>query len=344
MKSEHRKILDTLIQSVPLPRSSNLESRFLEDLILRFDEDPKLAKRAMSKLIAGHGAQLFPLACEILDSGAASAAHEYLRSLLVESELVVGSLADPALYSKETATGLAKLWMEVEPLLDLKLLKLLFRDDAAVECPVDVLQARRVLDILSALAVGPHIVPLLLKLQRSEDASLRSKAILLFARASRNTRWAARRMADQDSRVRASVVEGLWDVDARDVLWAAAADAHHRVAANALVGLYHLDGLVVADRLAAMAASPEPMVRSAAGFAMGETRDPYFAPLLTSMIKDENTKVRGMALRSLIKIRKRAADTPAATPAPPEQPAAEAPTPAPPPVKTENWNILQVNR
>lgn len=344
MKSEHRKILDTVIQSVPLPRCSNLESRFLEDLILRFDEDKTLAKRAMNKLMSGHGAQLFAVACEILDSGSTSAGHEYLRNLLIQGELVIGSLADPALYSKETATQLARLWTEVEPLLDLKLLKLLFRDDAAVECPVDVLQARRVLDILSALPVSPHIVPLLLKLQRSEDASLRSKAILLFARASRNTRWAARRMADEDSRVRASVVEGLWDVDARDVLWAAAADGHHRVAANALVGLYHLDGLVVADRLAAMAASPEPLVRSAAAFAMGETRDPYFAPLLTSMIKDENIKARGMALRSLIKIRKRAADQPAALPAPQQQPVAEAPTPAPPPVKKENWNIIQVNR
>jgi hypothetical protein len=165
-------------------------------------------------------------------------------------------------------------------------------------------RARRVLNIIPELPLSPRIMPLLLKVQRFADANLRSKSILLFCRASRKARLAERWLADDDPRVRANVVEGLWTVDARRVLWAAAADAHHRVAANALIGLYYLEGLSVAGRLAAMAGNSDPVVRSAAVFAMGKTEDAYFTPLLSALARDENTRVRGIALRALVWIRK----------------------------------------
>jgi hypothetical protein len=114
MQSDQREILTAVVQHVPLPSIQDPEQRFLEELIQRFDEDPKVAKRAMRKLMTNCGTQLFASACGILRSGSTLPAHEHLRTLLVETGLVVTALADPALFSTDSAVRISKLWSRVD--------------------------------------------------------------------------------------------------------------------------------------------------------------------------------------------------------------------------------------
>jgi hypothetical protein len=121
------------------------------------------------------------------------------------------------------------------------------------------------------------------------------------------------RLADEDPDVRASAVEGLWGTDtpgARAILREAARDMHYRVVANALVGIYLLDGLLVTDQLEEMARHPASPFRAAAAIAMGRALDEHFVPLLNSMVKDVNPDVRSAALRGLVNIHRKAAQPP----------------------------------
>jgi hypothetical protein len=235
--------------------------------------------------------------------------------LLLEGDLLLVCLADPALFSLDTALDLAKVFVHLDPLLDFKLMQLLFRGDRSETGEVDADQAIRVMDLVAALPRHNRILPLLLKLLRFPNPVLRSRAVLLFCQVSKNTQWVEQRLADKDPEVRASAVEGLWGMDtpgARAILREAARDRHYRVVANALVGIYVLDGRSVAEPLEEMARHPAATFRAAAALAMGRALDENFVPLLNSMVRDVNAEVRSAALRALVGIRRKAVQPPVA--------------------------------
>jgi len=285
------------------------ESNFLEELVADFDSKSKEARRAMRKLLAHDTHRFFCSACRILRDGLESPGREYLMKLLLEGDLLLACLADPTLFSLETALELAKVFVRIDALLDFKLMQLLFRSEAETG-DVDAEQAIRVLDLVAALPRHNRILPLLLKLLRLPNPVLRSRAVLVFCQVSKNTQWVEQRLADVDPDVRASAVEGLWGTDtpgARAILREAARDMHHRVVANALVGIYLLDGLLAIDQLQEMSRHPASPFRAAAALAMGRSHDEHFVPLLNSMVKDVNADVRSAALRGLVNIRRKAA-------------------------------------
>ena len=82
---------------------------------------------------------------------------------------------------------------------------------------------------------------------------------------------------DSDARVRANVVEALWSAPpavARPYFLAGQLDHHHRVRANALVGLYKNGEIGSLQNTARMAASPAPLSRAAARWAISQMDDP----------------------------------------------------------------------
>lgn len=90
-------------------------------------------------------------------------------------------------------------------------------------------------------------------------------------------------LADEDPRVRANAVESIWNAPGempRELFLKAAQDSHHRVAANALIGLYLHGDVSALIRLMDMASSPEPLFQAAAVWAMGRTGDERFEPVL----------------------------------------------------------------
>ncbi len=98
-------------------------------------------------------------------------------------------------------------------------------------------------------------------------------------------------LQDTDARVRANLIESLWNIDsrsARDIFRAAMWDTHHRVRTNALLGLYFMGESSAAytlieaslEFLAAKKAGSPPEQRMAAGprRPMRQTTNERFRP------------------------------------------------------------------
>lgn len=307
MELNARQMVHAFIQGANLAGADELACSFLEELVSGFETSPKEARRAMRKLLMHNPVRFFACACRMLKSQTDTPGCEYLARLLLEGDLLQSSLADPQLFSIQVAINLAQAYVRLDPLLDFKLMQMLFRGERHGDGEIDAARAQRVLDLVAILPRHTRILPLLLKLLRYSHPRLRSKAVLLFCQISKNPQWAERQLADEDPWVRASAIEGLWGNQApgaRAVLREAAQDSDQRVAANALVGLFLLDGSAVAPQLQEMAAHPSPVCRAAGAYAMGETCSEEFIPALNSMVKDYNAKVRCAALRALVRIRK----------------------------------------
>jgi HEAT repeats/HEAT repeat len=182
-----------------------------------------------------------------------------------------------------------------------------FPSEATTVQNVDIVRAKRVLAIVNELPACRHILLPLVNLLHSPDPKVRSKAASLYGRTSQNGDCVRKRLSDMDPRVRANAVESLWGMDsssARAVLREASRDQHHRVAANALVGLHRIGAYDVTASLQKMADGAEPMGRAAAAFAMGQILNMDFKPVLESLLKDDSPKVRSQALRSLIRLKR----------------------------------------
>ncbi len=219
-------------------------------------------------------------------------------------------LAEPALFQADHAVQLARNWARVEPTLNLKLLELIFSDQG--QGGVDIARTRRILELVGALPPHPRILPSLMKLLRSPDERLHSKATALFCRASKSADWARKKLDEPDPRVRANAVEGLWGIDSQSVmsvLQHALLDADHRVVANALVGMYPLNRVQAARAMCEMTVHARALFRAAGAFAMGQTLSVEFVPPLETLVKDADARVRSHALRALVRIRKNQKET-----------------------------------
>ena len=164
----------------------------------------------------------------------------------------------------------------------------------------------RILDILAALSDGFDLSRL--ELLAYPDKKVQSRAALLIGRAIKNPILLSHCFNDSDARVQASAVEAMWDMPAdraRPLLIAAAKSANNRVAANALVGLYHHGDDSAICSLFQMAQRPDLSFRLSAVWAMGKTGDARFLPFLTELFKDSRGKLRLAATRALSQIRRR---------------------------------------
>jgi len=308
----------------------------LERLADDGQSDSAVCKRDLRRLLEKDPAGFFQAACRILKESADKAGTEPLLEVLWSSSLLLTSLIDPRLLPLAAATSLARRWVAFDPMVDIKLLQIGFplgEDDAIA--PPDMAQARRALEIVSELPPNRHVLLSLAKLLRNLDPYIRSKAALLYARASRNPDWVRKMLAESDARVRANAVEGLWDTSsplAATLFREAALDPDHRVAANALIGLHRCGEAddVVTDVLGNMARSQNPLARAAAAFAIGQIRMPDCVSMLEHLLRDSDAGVRGQALRSLISVRRLDRRETAGEKAPaPEADVAAEPVPAP---------------
>jgi hypothetical protein len=275
-----------------------VETETLESLVESFDRDA--AGRNRMRELLEHDPQSFQRGVVRVIKSAPSSDRgvRYMVSLLLANNLLVPTLGDQALKLEEAAS-LARTALQMEPMMDVALAKKL-ADDTALGEPVR--NAGRLMDILGLISNGNRITSSLMRLWRSSDPLMRSKAVLLIGRGSRSVQWAQSRLAETDPRIRASAVEALWGVDsaeAKAVLRAAALDANNRVAGNALFALYGIGDTWAISELFKMAASDSPQVRSTAAWAMGQTGDPRFSETLGRLMSEPSVVVRRRAFAEL---------------------------------------------
>jgi hypothetical protein len=281
---------------------------FLEGLVDHFQLSAAMFKRDTRRMLEKDPASSLQSACRVLKGSSGGPGAEYLMEQLWSNPVLVGALIDPELLPLSVAIGFAKRWMQHDSLLDIKLLHLGFPSDATMVHAIDLVRAKRVLAIVNELPARRHILLPLANLLHSPDPKVRSKAASLYGRTSRNPDWVRKKLGETDARVRANAVESLWGNDsaaAAAVLREAMRDPHHRVMANALIGLHHMGGYDVTGDLKQMASGEDAMGRAAAAYAMGQVLSADLKPLLERMLKDANPQVRSQALRSLIQLKRR---------------------------------------
>ena len=113
-----------------------------------------------------------------------------------------------------------------------------------------------------------------------------------------------------DHRQRADRVEALWErsgLSTAQVFEQFARDPHHRVRANALLGLHRRGDPRSIPGLVEMTESPDPLFRAAAAWAMKASEDPRFLPVLERLSADSG-RAGLNARKALEKLRATAAE------------------------------------
>lgn len=286
------------------------EFELLSDLVKSFAPNPVLARRAMREMLARMPGKFYAGALQLLKSGEPSPGHDYLISLLLENDLLIFALADPAAFNLQTAITLAKHLYRLDPHLDAKLLTHIMRDvgggPSAAAANLESLE--RILEIIDAVSDAKRLVPILMKLQRHGDPRIRSKAVLLLVRSHRNVDWLQHQLSNADPRMRANAIEGLLDTTPSSkeiqILWAAAADSNHRVATTAMLVLLKNGQKEAAEQLLQTCQHPSELFRAGAAWAMGKTDNPDFLESLQKMARADTGMAKRMALKSSVSLRK----------------------------------------
>lgn len=153
-------------------------------------------------------------------------------------------------------------------------------NDAATE-----LDAGYLLGLLEAFSTGLNLLTIHAGAMESLETRLRARLATILGKAARTHDTFLALVDDPDPRVRANAVESLWGSSSRmakAIFTSATADLNHRVAANALIGLYMQGDPASVAGLAKMIVRPDAASRAAAAWAMGRTGDGRFTPLLQS--------------------------------------------------------------
>jgi hypothetical protein len=218
------------------------------------------------------------------------------------------ALCIPGRLDLEAARATAIECARADPRFDAEIAYWLSRHNFAEGTVVNNAVAMRALELLEAIGGSSvRILPLLIRLQRSGDERVRSKAAALMGRSNRNPAW-YRSLFAGDARTLANAVDSLWGSQwegARAVFVEAVESGDPRVAANAVVGLFRLGEVEQAEgRLASMTVDSDPRRRASAAWAAGVVNHPPLLPALARLIDDPHPHVRRNAVRALARIRR----------------------------------------
>ena len=213
----------------------------------------------------------------------------------------LSNLCDPALHSRDEAIRLiggpdgggASVGPDLAHLL---------RQACTARQP-DLGRVERILDIAEAVMPTGFLIPVLRPIIRDCDSRVQSKVFLSFSRNEESfIPWAERLAEDQDPRIRANVIEGLWATSSPRVLpllWLAAKDEHHRVVANAGYALYIRNQTGALAVIEGMQSREDPAFRCACAWVVRKLGLPELKYLLKPLLLDSNAVVKRAAFKTL---------------------------------------------
>jgi hypothetical protein len=279
-------------------------------MVAGFPESPVAGGKMMRDLQEVDPARFATAALPVLKQlgGQEHPGGDYLVTLLLAAGFLPNALADPQLLGPGEAVAIARTACRIDPQVTIRLAHLLGKsgdDDGAGDS--------RLLEILEAVASTRSIIlPLVARLIDHPSARVRSKAALLIGKGNRNSHWVESQLGQADARVRANAVESLWGIDTaavRTVLWEAVKDPHHRVAGNALLGLYRLGDPAVIPRILELLSHDSDAFRATAAWLIGESGDPRFMASLVGAALAGRGPARQNAVRALVRIKTKIART-----------------------------------
>lgn len=196
-----------------------------------------------------------------------------LIRVLSRGKSLAALVADTNQFDLRQACRVAKIALQEDSEFDKKLVDLV--KSGAAGTPDQIV---RILMVLESVCAAPRLLGHILHLKHLEGR-VRSKLTLMIGRLTRDPQWLRQQLEDENPRVRANAIEGLWDVRVEgleDLLRSAMQDPHHRVAANAALALHKIGDPAAASTLYSMLRQPHEMFRRAALWAIGQTGDPRF--------------------------------------------------------------------
>lgn len=231
-----------------------------------------------------------------------------LQAVMADSDCCL-HLCDERVVGLTDAIAVTRLFQKSEPHFEMRLARQTVSWSASPETSPKTLRA---LLILAEVLVDNRINPIIVQLSRSANPMIRSKVRGMIARWCPNAANVERYLDDDDPRVTANVLEmlancGLNKAWVTEILKRYVSDSHNRVAANASVGLFRIGETALAvAQVQRMASDERPAFRSSAAWAMGEMPLPELTDDLHRLRQDADRAVRWNALRSLVRLQKRA--------------------------------------
>ncbi len=204
-----------------------------------------------------------------------------LIRVLSRGKSLAALIADTNQFDLRQACRVTKIALEEDPDFDKKLVALV--KSGAASTPDQIV---RVLTVLESVCAAPRLLAHILNLKHLEGR-VRSKLTLMVGRLTRDPQWLRQQLEDENPRIRANAIEGLWDVRAEgleDLLRSAMHDPHHRVAANAALALHKIGDVATVSTIYAMLRHSDEMFRRAALWSIGQTRDPRFSEAIDKLV------------------------------------------------------------
>ncbi len=225
---------------------------------------------------------------------------EVLGALICRNDEVVDRVCDPERCRMQLAVAISRLASSADATFEARVARRIgvcARDRGA--------WSYRALDLLGSLSTGARVLPYLVHLVSDQDRFIRSRAALLAGRAKRDVHWMRSLLNDPDPRVRANAVESLWGMRAEAEFAAARRDYHHRVSANAVVGLHITGGGNASGQIGDLLAHRDPLFQAAGAWAAGRCQEGAVANHLRRLARTPGGP-RGAALRALVELRRSA--------------------------------------
>lgn len=288
--------------------ADEMTGAFLDDAVASFSTKPAAATNAIRELQANDPSGFALAAVRLLAATTEkSPGVQYVAGLLFAGNLLIDPLVDEDALPLDAAVSLARNLATAEPVLDGRLLHKLLANAGGEVRAIPASAALRALHLVEAISDCTRLSSYLIQLLRHPSADVRSKVALLLGRANLNLTRVKKFLSSDDARLRANTVESLWGHDSaaiREVLREAIKDASGRTSMNALLALCQQGDKEACERIGYAATSHDPVERSRAAWAMGQSGKPEFKEALDQLGSDPDNRVRQMAEKSRAKLPK----------------------------------------
>jgi hypothetical protein len=272
------------------------------------DQEGAAARQVLNQIAISDPVVFFAAAIHVVAASKPSEGSRYLVVILAKDRRLSIGLLDPTVCTLPEALAVTRAAAEAGAQLQATLEMALNKALQGQASPQKTERILRILDILSATSNQSCWNSFQVELMAYPDKVVRSKAALLIGRTTRNVAWIARRLLDRDPRVQASAVEALWGLDAEESkphFISALKSKNNRVAGNAALGLYLTGDATGMRTLLEMLRHSDPAFRLSALWAIGETRDDRFLPVLAEHYKQAEGKLRLATVSAMSRIRRR---------------------------------------
>ena len=293
-----------------MPTTDTLESLVsdISKAIQSYAEKELVSRQWLAQLSNDEPALFIAAGIRAVAAAEPSDGSRYLIQTLAKDRRLSVGLLDPNVCSLEEAIAVARAAAEAGGQLQANFEIALNKGLQGQPSVQKTERILRILELLSLTCGQSCWNSFQVELMAYPDKVVRAKAALLIGRSTRNVQWIARRLLDRDTRVQASAVEALWGIEgeeAREQLLIALRSEDNRVTANAALGLYRIGDLSSIRILLDMAHHTDPLFRLSALWAIGETQNERFLPMLAEYYKLAEGKLRLGAVGAMSRIRRR---------------------------------------